>query len=97
MFKYNNEWYNPPFVSIDPNERRFGAIVAGCEFCGHMLMEHDLHLNYAAHMEELESAVQSLLNGEDFEFTFDLTEYDKQYLGDRLNSILGPDFLLDFH
>ena len=50
-----------------------------------------------AHMEELEEAIDALLNGKDFEFSFELTEYDKQYLGGRLKSILGPDFLLDFH
>lgn len=59
--------------------------------------DHDQSIHHMAHMEELESAVQSLLNGEDFEFSFDLTEYDRQYLGSRLKSILGSDFLLDFH
>ena len=57
---------------------------------------HDQSIHYAAHMEELESAVKALLNGEDFEFSFDLTEYDKYYLNDRITSILGPDAVLDF-
>ena len=58
---------------------------------------HDQSIHFAAHMEELEEAIDALLNGKDFEFSFDLTEYDKQYLGGRLKCILGPDFLLDFH
>ena len=57
----------------------------------------DEELHYRAHMEELESAVRALVAGEDFEFTFDLTSWDKQYLGRRLQSILGRDFVLDFH
>lgn len=59
--------------------------------------DHDQSIHYMTHMEELESAVNSLLAGDDFEFSFDLTEADRQYLGGRLKSILGPDFLLDFH
>lgn len=55
-------------------------------------------LHYQAHIEELESAVRALVAGEDdFEFSFDLTSWDKQYLGERLHSILGRDFVLDFH
>lgn len=57
----------------------------------------DQELHYRAHIEELESAVRALAAGEDFEFTFDLTSWDKQYLGMRLRSILGRDFVLDFH
>lgn len=57
---------------------------------------HDQSIHYAAHKEELETAVKALLNGEDFEFSFDLTEYDKYYLNDRITSILGPDAVLDF-
>ena len=57
----------------------------------------DEELHYRAHMEELESAVHALVAGEDFEFTFDLTSWDKQYLGMRVRSILGRDFVLDFH
>jgi hypothetical protein len=58
---------------------------------------HDQSIHFMAHMEELDSAVNSLLAGDDFDFSFDLTEEDRQYLGGRLKSILGPDFLLDFH
>lgn len=58
---------------------------------------HDQSIHYMAHIEELESAVDALIRGEDFEFSFDLTEHDRQYLGGRLTTILGPDFLLDFH
>ena len=55
------------------------------------------NLHYQAHMEELEEAVQALVKGEDFEFTFDLTEEDKHYLGVRIHEILDKDFILDFH
>ncbi len=58
---------------------------------------HDQSIHYMAHTQELEDAVNALLRGEDFEFSFDLTESDRQYIGSRLESILGPDFLLDFH
>lgn len=57
----------------------------------------NLELQYRAHMEELESAVYALLAGDEFEFTFDLTSADKQYLNMRLRSILGSEFSLDFH
>ena len=62
--------------------------------CG---FDHDQSLHYVAHLEELNDAVEALLNGEDFEFTFDLTEYDKHYIKTKLVEVLGPDFLLDFH
>lgn len=60
-------------------------------------IEYDQSIHYVAHMEELEEAIQSLINGEDYEFSFDLTEYDKHYIANRLKGILGEDFLLDFH
>ena len=60
-------------------------------------IEYDQCIHYVAHIEELEEAIQSLTNGEDYEFSFDLTEYDKHYIANRLKEILGEDFLLDFH
>ena len=57
---------------------------------------HDQSIHYMAHTEELEDAVNALLRGEDFTFSFDLTEYDKYYIQHRIENILGPDAQLDF-
>ena len=58
--------------------------------------DHDQSIHYVAHTEELEDAVNALLRGEDFTFSFDLTEYDKYYIQYRIENILGPDAQLDF-
>ena len=58
--------------------------------------DHDQSIHYMAHTEELEDAVNALLHGEDFTFSFDLTEYDKYYIQHRIENILGPDAQLDF-
>ena len=57
---------------------------------------YDQSIHYMAHTEELEDAVNALLHGEDFTFSFDLTEYDKYYIQHRIENILGPDAQLDF-
>lgn len=61
------------------------------------VFDHDQSIHYMAHMQELEDGVQALVSGEDFEFTFDLTEFDKHYLQSRIENILGPDAQLDFN
>lgn len=61
------------------------------------VFDHDQSIHYMAHMQELEDAVDALLHGEDFEFTFDLTEFDKHYLRSQIENILGPDVQLDFN
>lgn len=60
------------------------------------VFDHDQSIHYMAHTQELEDAVNALLAGEDFDFSFDLTEYDKYYLQSRITNILGPDAQLDF-
>ena len=61
------------------------------------VFDHDQSIHYMAHMQELEDAVEALLHSEDFEFTFDLTEFDKHYLRSEIENILGPDAQLDFN
>ncbi len=56
-----------------------------------------MNLHYTAHMEELNAAIDTLMRGEDFIFSFDLTEYDKQYLHTRIRALMGPEAELEFN
>lgn len=58
--------------------------------------DHNQSYHYVAHLEELEEGIRALAQGDDFQFSFDLNEYDKYYLQERLEEILGPVFTLDF-
>lgn len=61
------------------------------------VFDHDQSIHYMARAQELEDAVEALLHGRDFEFSFDLTNDDKLYIQRRIENILGPDAQLDFH
>ena len=54
------------------------------------------NLQFVAHMSEIEEAINALLAGEDFTFSFDLTEYDKWYITTRIEKLVGSDATIIF-
>ena len=49
----------------------------------------DLFLMYAAHMQELDDAVEQVLSGEEPELTFEMTNFDKDYIDQEVSKKLG--------
>lgn len=49
----------------------------------------DLFLMYAAHTQELDDAVDRIIDGEEVDFSFELTDYDYNYLTMEINKKLG--------
>ena len=49
----------------------------------------DLFLMYAAHMQELEDAVDRVLDGEEPELSFEMTDFDRNYIDQEVSRRLG--------
>lgn len=49
----------------------------------------DLFLMYAAHMQELDDAVDAVLSGEEPELTFEMTDFDRDYIDQEVSRRLG--------
>ena len=49
----------------------------------------DLFLMYAAHMQELDDAVDQVLDGEEPELTFEMTDFDRDYIDQEVSKKLG--------
>ena len=49
----------------------------------------DLFLMYAAHMQELEDAVDRVLDGEEPELSFEMTDFDRDYIDQEISRRLG--------
>lgn len=49
----------------------------------------DLFLMYAAHMQELEDAVDRVLDGEEPELSFEMTDFDRDYIDQEVSKRLG--------
>lgn len=50
---------------------------------------NDLFLMYAAHMQELEDAVDRVLDGEEPELSFEMTDFDRDYIDQEVSKRLG--------
>lgn len=49
----------------------------------------DLFLMYAAHMQELDDAVEGVLSGEEPELSFEMTDFDRDYIDQEVSRKLG--------
>ena len=49
----------------------------------------DLFLMYAAHMQELDDAVEGVLGGEEPELSFEMTDFDRDYIDQEVSRRLG--------
>lgn len=49
----------------------------------------DLFLMYAAHMQELDDAVDQVLDGDKPELTFEMTDFDEDYIDREVSKRLG--------
>ena len=49
----------------------------------------DLFLMYAAHMQELDDAVERVLDGKEPELTFEMTDFDRDYIDQEVSRKLG--------
>ena len=49
----------------------------------------DLFLMYAAHMQELDDAVERVLDGEEPELSFEMTDFDRDYIDQKVSKRLG--------
>lgn len=50
---------------------------------------NDLFLMYAAHMQELDDAVEGVLSGEEPELSFEMTDFDRDYIDQEVSRRLG--------
>lgn len=45
----------------------------------------DLFLMYAAHMQELDDAVDAVLSGDEPELSFEMTDFDRDYIDQEVS------------